>query len=207
MKNGLVVVLLLVCVALGAGLGYGPRRGAPVAGAGAPPVAPTATLEATATPSPSPTEPPTATPTLAPPSATPTPQPSPTATRPPAPTATAQTLPHGVLGRLRLRDSRTEYAVSEAVFFVSELENRTAGAVPFGILGLSTGPGGSFYTGATSGQVEAQSVLTTEHQVTFAAPGTYTVTLAACFSPTEACAGGGSAEWEEFPSGVVVTVR
>ncbi len=164
---------------------------------------PTATLAATATPEPTATLQPTA--TKVPPTKAPVkPTAKPTAT--PAP----QVGPHGVLGRLRLRENRTTYAVGEQVFFVFEAENRTDKDVPFGILGLKSDGNVPFQTSWTSDvykhAVKANSVFRNEDRIVFPAAGRYTVRLAICFATYDDCRSG-SPDWEEFAPGVVVTIQ
>mgnify|MGYP005840214935 CR=1 FL=1 len=177
-----------------------------------------ATPPATITPQPTPTVPVTATP---PPTLTPPPSPSrpptaypvrPTATPRPRPTDTPAPRPgaHGVIGRLRTRESRSDYAVGEQVFFVFEVENPTDQDIRFGILGLKADKNVDFQTSWTSDvydhKFKAHDVFRNEDRIIFPAAGTYTVRLAVCFSTYSVCRGAG-ADWEEFAPGVVVNVR
>ena len=214
------ILLVALLVALGASLGCGSGNGkAPSGAASATPrptftdvPPPTNTPPATATPTETATPPPTATPE---PSATPVPPTKvpPTKIPPtrvsPTNTPAPQVGPHGVLGRLRLRDNRTGYAVNERVFFVFEAENRTSSDIPFGILGFKAS-NGDFHTSWTSDvyshKIPANGVFSKDDNMSFGAPGTYTVKLAICFSPYGDCLGA-NAEWEEFSPGVVVTIR
>lgn len=173
----------------------------------------TATLTpaaASPTPVPKPTE--TRKPTSYPAAPTNTPRPQPTNPPPPRPTNTPapQVGAHGVIGRLRLRESRTQYGVNEQVFFVFEVENKSGKDIPFGILGLKADNNVPFKTSWTSDvynhQFKTTEVFRNDDHIVFTAPGTYTVKLAICFSPYSACQGGG-ADWEEFAPGVTVTIR
>ena len=207
----LLLALLLVPVTSCGGPGAGP---APTATKTPRPTftdVPPATNTPTVMPTPLPTE------TPVPPTATATFTPEPTATRRPAtaplrpPTATPapQVGPHGVLGRLRTRDGRSEYAVNEQVFFTFEIENHTDADIRFGIIGLKADQNVPFQTSWTSDVYDhkfpAKQTFKNDDRIIFTAPGTYTVRLAICFSRFGECQGGG-AEWEEF-SPVVVHIR
>lgn len=207
----ILLVLALLLVAAGCGPGSAP---APTA-TNTPRPTFTDVPPATNTPTVTPTLPPTETPV--PPTATATFTPQPTATRRPAtatprpPTATPapQVGPHGVIGRLRTRDGRSEYAVNEQVFFTFEIENRTASDVRFGIIGLKADQNVPFQTSWTSDVYDhkfpANQTFKNDDRIIFTAPGTYTVRLAVCFSTYNECRAGG-ADWEEF-SPVVVHIR
>lgn len=224
MKSRPLLVFLLVCLALGASLSCAPSRKAPQAT-----VEPTNTLRptftdvppatdtpaATATFTVTPTEPatPTAEPSATPePTATPTRKPTrvpPTPTPRPTNTPAPQVGSHGVLGKLRLRQNRTDYAVREKIFFVFEAENHTDRDIPFGILGMKADNGQfqtSWSSDAYSLKIDARSVFSRDDNMAFSAPGTYTVRLAICFSAYADCSVAG-ADWEEFSPGVVVNVR
>jgi hypothetical protein len=218
-RNRLLLVSLLVCFGLGGTLGCSPK--AQEAPTPTPQLAntlrPTFTALPSATATPAATATPTATYT---PTATATPEPTatsqPTVTRvPPTPrpqptnTPAPQVGPHGVMGRLRLRENRTDYAVNEKVFFVFEAENRTDHDIPFGILGMKAS-NGQFQTSWTSDvyswKIDAHSTFSKDDNIAFSEPGTYTVKLAICFSDYGTCQGEG-ADWEEFSPGVQVNIR
>ncbi len=244
MKKPLVVIVLLACVALGAGLGYVPGRGSPssVTAGGASPTLPTATEMSSASDTPA------ATATEPPPTATTAPSetPQPTATSeatatetaepapvdtgmpmptipkavmvtPSSPTLTAtSTLPtataaalaglHGVAGRLRTRAGRSDYAAGEEIALALEAENRTDQDITFGLLEINDGHGRPLQASESGGTIGAHSVLAADGRIRFAEPGTYTVTLAICFSPTGSCRSAG-ADWEEFTPGLVLNIK
>lgn len=174
----------------------------------------------TNTPATTPTPAATATATKPPATATPVPTntPKPTATpvpptqAPPPPTQTPapQVGAHGVIGTLRLRANRTDYAVNEQVFFVFAVDNKTGKDIPFGILGMKADKNVPFKTSWTSDVYnhvfKANSVFSYDDNIVFTAPGTYTVKLAVCFSKFGDCQGPG-ADWEEFSPGVVVNIH
>jgi len=116
---------------------------------------------------------------------------------------------HGVIGRLRTRDGRNDFAVNEEVFFTFEVENPGDGDVRFGILGLKANNDVPFQTSWTSDVYDhkfiAHQTFRNDDRIIFAAPGTYTVRLAVCFATYNDCRGGADA-WEEFGS-VVVNIR
>lgn len=178
---------------------------APAAGTEVPPAtepapAPTSTTVTTpARPPATPTAPPTrVTATRAPTAA---PRPTPTF----APTATAPVAaPHGVIGRLRLRDAR-KYAVGEPVPFVLELENTGDAPVSLGIVGLKADQSLPFHWSWTELTIQPHTVFTAEDSLAFPAPGVYNVKQGVCFSATGACASG-SGEWAEYEPAVAVTV-
>ena len=147
---------------------------------------------------------PTALPTLAPTTRPPTSTPRPTPTV--APTATIPVeAPHGVTGRLRLRDARSRFAAGEAVPFVIELENTADAPVSLGIVGLKADQNLPFHWSWTELTIQPHTVFTAEDSLTFPAPGTYSVKQGVCFSATRTCASG-SGEWAEYEPAVVVSI-
>lgn len=220
MKHRTALVLLALLLALAAAMGCTSAPAAeptPTTAGQTKTPRPTFTSAPTVTDTPAATATPTTAPTATPePTSTPEPTGIPTATRvpptpkpqptdPPAPQAGA----HGVLGRVRLRENRTEYGVGEQVFIVFTAENHTAGDIPFGILGLKAS-NGQFQTSWTSDvyswSIPANGVFERDDHVKFSEPGTYNIKLAICFSQFGDCQGGG-ADWEEFGPGVTVTIR
>ena len=161
---------------------------------------PTASVATATRPTPvpaQPTAPPTPLPTRFPPTSTPT--------TPPTPTPTSSAGLHGVAARLRLRDPQAEYAVGQPVFFTLEIENHTANPISLGIVGLKAGDL-PFQSSWSQLIVQPYATVTGEDHLVFQTPGTYPLIEALCFSAYDACPREG-ADWEEFPTGVLVTVR
>jgi hypothetical protein len=171
-------------------------------------------------PTDTPAPPPTDTPVPPPPEPAPTDTavPEPTAAPPPPPTeapppppeeppppAEPEAGPHGVIGKITLRDGRDTYAAGEQVFVKIELINKSAGTVPFGVLGL-TSSNGDFHTTYTDHQVDIGSTFQWEDGMAFPAPGSYTMWLSVCFSARSVCEGG-SGDWERFEPGIPITIQ
>ncbi len=139
-------------------------------------------------------------------SAAPT-QPAPVAGAPVAgATDVGLALPRGLAASLRLRDGRAAHAPGEQVALVIELENPTAAALSLGLVGLQGGVDVPFHASASDLVVGAHSTVTVEDALAFAGPGDYSLRVAACFSPSGACAQPG-ADWFEFSPGLTVAVR
>jgi len=110
-----------------------------------------------------------------------------------------------VVGRLRLRDARTRYAVGEAVPFVLELENTNDAPVSLGIVGLKADQNLPFHWSWTDLTIQPHAVFTAEDRLTFPLPGAYTVKEGACFSASGACTNG-NGQWAEYEPAVALTV-
>lgn len=216
-KRCMLASLLLCLLIVGAGCASGQAK-APATPTATPRPTFTEVPPASPTPTAVPTKPPTATPV--PPTATPVPPtatPKPTATPvpptrtpvPPTSTPAPQPGAHGVIGRLRTREARSDYGVNEEVFFTFEVENPTDADVRFGILGLKADKDVPFQTSWTSDvydhKFKANDTFRNDDRIIFTAPGTYTVRLAICFASYGDCRAGADA-WEEFGS-VVVNIR
>ena len=161
-------------------------------------------------PSPTPTDTPT-------PTETPTPTATPTSTPTSTPTATSvpTVVGHVLTGQLALCESRTTYGVNENICFIETITNPTEGVVHYGILGVSiVGEGVSDFHTSWSGDLSIAPKCTGpvdtcggawQDNLSIGAPGTYTLTLAVCYSPEDVCPGPG-ADWQNFPPGVTVTI-
>lgn len=174
-----------------------------------------ATPLVTARATPSPTSTPTVTVAPVTPTATASEVPRPTATRA-LPTETPRREPtgtptplvglHGISAQLRLREGRATYAAGEQFWLDVQGENRTDRPITFGILGFKVERDGAFKTTWSKTVIDARARFRAEDTLSLSAAGSYTITLAICFSPTENCSNPG-ADWEEFLPGVVVVIR
>ncbi len=197
---GVAAVLALAVSALSQGLE--PSRASVHPTAVAPAEQPTAAPAAGVQPTAEPTSLPSPTVEVIPSStaaATATPKPSPTLIVP------SPTPERGVSAALRLRDGRTEYAAGEAVYFVLEVQNNRDELTSMGIVGLEA-PGMPFRSTWWQVDLGPGAAYNGEDHLVFSEPGTYTVSMAACFSEAGACQETG-ADWETFPGGVTVTVH
>lgn len=223
MSNRAVCVVLLVCALAGAlvGLVMGGARlswfvsttDAELAPALWTPSARLAAATPLATPSPTSTPTITEVPATATPTASEVPRPtatrvlpSETPRREPTSTPTPPVGLHGISAQLRLRESRATYAAGEQFWLDVQGENRTDRPITFGILGFKVEPDGPFKTTWSKTVIGARARFRAEDVLSLSAAGSYTITLAICFSPTENCSNPG-ADWEEFPPGVVVVIR
>ena len=189
---------------------------------------PTYTALPTYTPYPTPTPTSTPRPTRTP-TSTPTTEMTPTVTATstrraaaavtqPSPTATATATPalagpsgsgpltvHGVTATFRLDTRRRTFAPNEKIWFRFAIRNDAATVLPYGFIGVKIGNGG-FHTSWTGASIAPNGTLNWRDNVTLAAPGTYILTLAMCFSTVEACRGG-SGDWADLSTGIQVTIQ
>ncbi len=156
------------------------------------------------TPEAAPTDTPLPEPTEAPPPPPPTQAPAPVEEEPPPP-AEPSVGPHGVIGKITLRDGRDTYGAGEQIFVKIEVINKTKSAVSFGVLGL-TGSNGQFHTSYTDNIVDIGSTFNWEDGMPFSSPGSYTLWLSICFSSRADCEGG-AGDWERFEPGINIPVQ
>ena len=157
------------------------------------------------------------------------PPPPPTAV---PPTAVATTAPppaappvqskHGIVGDLRLCDSRTTYAAGERICIIEKIFNSSSNAVDYGILGVKAAPisgGQDWFQSSWTGYGYAGGVLTINSNCTGPvghcdgewkdffplSAGTYQFFLSICYSSVTTCQGGG--EWETLTSPITIVVQ
>jgi len=171
---------------------------------------PTHTPVPTNTPAPTdtplPTDTPQATDTPVPPPPAPTEAPPPEEPQPEPAQAVAGA--HGVVGKLELRDGRTDYGVSEDIWFRFSVTNESGNAVlPYAILGVaaSTGQFQSSWSGSNL-KLERGETMNWEDKIALSATGQHSLILSMCFSALDVCQSP-NGDWENVSAPVIVNIH
>jgi hypothetical protein len=151
------------------------------------------------------------------PTPTPTPTPTPLPTPTPTATPTCPYLGHVLTGQVTLDENKPSYAVGENIFFHETIANPTNSRICYGLVGVAvtklSGSGSSFFHTSWSGDLWLDPGCTgpTDHcggpwgdSLQIGVAGTYSFTLAVCYSRVDVCPTAG--DWQTFNTLSPITV-